>query len=308
MRIVFFGTPDFASASLSALVDHGHHVVAVVTATDKLGGRGGKKVLQSDVKRLASELDIPVLQPPNLKNPTFVASLEALKADIFIVVAFRMLPEVVWSMPRLGTMNIHGSLLPKYRGAAPINWAIIRGEKETGVTSFFLKHAIDTGQIFETLLTPIGPDQTFGEVYDQLKVLGGQVLLNSLKRIQKGDIYAIDQDESLVSHAPKIFHDDCQIDFTMSAKQIHDFVRGLSPWPCAWTMLNGEKCKVYRTSYEQLEHRHDIGCIIKTKNSFSIAVEDGLVHFLDIQLQKRKRMDIKSFLNGWKGGVSIVGK
>ena len=307
MRIVFFGTPDFASASLTALSENGHHVVGVVTATDKMGGRGGKKVLQSDVKRLALELDIPILQPPNLKNSSFVERLAALQADIFIVVAFRMLPKVVWSMPRLGTMNIHGSLLPKYRGAAPINWAIIRGETQTGVTSFFLKHAIDTGQMFEQLSMPIHPDQTFGEVYDQLKVLGGQVLLNSLERIQKGDLAAEEQDESLVTHAPKIFHDDCQIDWTRSAKEIHDFVRGLSPWPCAWTLLNGEKCKVYRTSYEQLEHRHDIGCIVKTKNSFSIAVKDGFVHLLDLQLQKRKRMDAKSFLNGWKEDVSLIG-
>ena len=307
MRIVFFGTPDFASASLSALSDNGHHVVGVVTATDKMGGRGGKKVLQSDVKRLALELDIPVLQPPNLKNPSFVESLAALQADIFIVVAFRMLPEVVWSMPRLGTMNIHGSLLPKYRGAAPINWAIIRGETETGVTSFFLKHAIDTGQMFEQLSMSIHPDQSFGEVYDQLKILGGQVLLNSLERIAKGDLAAVEQDESMVTHAPKIFHEDCQIDFTMTAKQVHDFVRGMSPWPCAWTRLNGEKCKVYRTSYELTEHGHDIGSVIITKKSFSIAVCDGYVHFQDLQLQKRKRMDVKSFLNGWKEDISLIG-
>ena len=246
MRVVFMGTPEFAVASLRALVEAGVEVVAVVTATDKLGGRGGKRLLQSAVKQAALAHGLPVLQPKNLKGKRFLGELRALRADLQIVVAFRMLPRLVWDMPPLGTVNVHGSLLPAYRGAAPIHWAVINGEERTGVTVFFLKHAIDTGDLLLQRSLGIGPDETTGEVYERLMRLGAETLVEAVALIARGKTEGTPQDDALASHAPKIFHADCEIDWSASAKTCHDFIRGMSPHPAAWTTLDGTELKVLR--------------------------------------------------------------
>ena len=247
MRIVFMGTPEFAVASLEALCDHPDvEVLAVVTATDKLGGRGGKTLLESDVKRFAVERKLPVLQPPNLKSPKFQAKLSALQADLFVVVAFRMLPEAVWSMPPLGTINVHGSLLPAYRGAAPIHWAVINGENRTGVSIFFLQHEIDTGPILHQAEIAINENESTSEVYERLKKLGAEALVEAIDKIAEVQTEGKPQDESLASPAPKIFHDDARIDWNKSAREVHNFIRGMSSFPGAWTLLEDQELKVYK--------------------------------------------------------------
>jgi methionyl-tRNA formyltransferase len=310
MRIVFMGSPDFAVPSLQILVENGYEIVGVITATDKMGGRGGKKLLETAVKKYAVEQGLRVLQPKNLKAPEFVEELRSLNADLQIVVAFRMLPEVVWNMPPIGTFNLHGSLLPKYRGAAPINWAIINGEKETGVTTFFLKHEIDTGDIILQEKLPIGPDETFGEIYTELKELGAEVVLKTVRMVEAGDYVLQSQEEKEVSKAPKIFHDDCQINFHQSAQNVHNFIRGLSPFPTAWTLLDDQKLKIFRTTPIQEEHSLQPGAIrTDGKKWLRIATEDGWVELRDLQLAGRKRMDSRSFINGYQFGKQyIVGK
>jgi methionyl-tRNA formyltransferase len=303
MKIIFMGTPEFAVASLDILVNNGFDVVGVVTATDKLGGRGGKQLIESAVKQYAVSKSIPVLQPEKLKSPEFIEILRGLKADLFIVVAFRMLPEIVWTMPRLGTMNLHGSLLPRYRGAAPINWAVINGEKETGVTTFLLKHEIDTGDVLLNDRFPIGEDDNAGEVHDKMMVIGAQTLLKSVQIIEAGNYVLKPQEDTEASHAPKIFQDMCIIDFNQTTTKIHDFIRGLSPYPTAWTMFNGLKLKVYQSSKEisTPSVSKPIGTFITDNKSYlKVVTEDGFIHLLDIQLEGRKRMDIKTFLNGYK--------
>ena len=301
MRIVFMGTPDFAVASLKTLVEHQYNVVGVITATDKYGGRGGKKLIQSAVKEYALEQGIKVLQPPKLKAPEFLEELRALKADLQVVVAFRMLPEVVWDMPTIGTFNLHGSLLPKYRGAAPINWAIIRGEKETGVTTFFIRHEIDTGDVLLKKSMPIGEDELFVEVHDRMKKLGAQTVLETVQLIEQGDYELQPQDHSAATKAPKIFHADCQIDFNQPTKIVHDFIRGLSPYPTAWTLLHEQKLKVFQSKKELEEHQVAPGTFqTDGKKWLKVATQDGYVHLLDLQIQGRKRMDVRSFLNGYK--------
>lgn len=295
------GTADFAVPALEILLEKGYEIVGVVTATDKWGGRGGKKLLQSAVKKFAVEKGLHVLQPKNLKAPTFQEELKALEADLQVVVAFRMLPEAVWSMPPMGTMNIHGSLLPKYRGAAPIHWAVINGEKETGVSSFLLKHEIDTGDILFQAKTPIGENETTGEVYDRLMKLGARLALKSVQTIETGNFKCAPQETDKVTHAPKIFHEDCKIDFDQTTEQVHNFIRGMSPSPTAWTLLGDEKLKVFRSEKEQEVHQHAVGSIHSDgKRYFKVATQDGYVHLVDVQLTKRKRMDVKSFLNGHK--------
>ena len=247
MRIVFLGTPDFAVASLRALVDAGHEVVGVVTATDKLGGRGGKQLLESAVKRFARERDLPVLQPRNLKARSFLADLRALRADLQVVVAFRMLPRLVWDMPPLGTINVHGSLLPAYRGAAPIHWAVINGETETGVTVFRLRHEIDTGDVLLRRATPIGPDETTGEVYARLMALGAEALLETVEGLAAGTLTPHPQADAEASHAPKIFREDCRLDWSAAAKTCHDRIRGLSPAPTAFALLGDQEIKLLRS-------------------------------------------------------------
>ncbi|MEM1120635.1 MAG: methionyl-tRNA formyltransferase [Bacteroidota bacterium] len=301
LKIIFMGTPDFAVPSLKILVENGYDVVGVITSTDKLGGRGKKKVLQSAVKKYAVEQGLKVLQPKNLKNPDFVAAVRALKADLQIVVAFRMLPEVIWNMPRLGTMNLHGSLLPKYRGAAPINWAVIRGEKETGVTTFLLKHKIDTGDILHQKSLPIGENETAGEVYNRMMEMGAEVLLDSVKALERGSYEPIPQKDTAATKAPKIFHETCQINFDQPTQKVHDFIRGLSPFPTAWTMLADKKLKIFKTTKEIVEHDHPAGAYFSdNKKYLKISTNDGYVNLVELQLAGKKRMDVKAFLNGFK--------
>ncbi len=295
------GTPDFAVPSLEILHKSGYNIVGVITATDKYGGRGNKKLIESAVKKYALAHEIPIFQPKNLKNPDFVESIQLLDADIQVVVAFRMLPEVIWNMPPMGTMNLHGSLLPKYRGAAPIHWAVINGEKETGATTFFLKHEIDTGDLFFQAKMDIGPDETTGEVHDRMMVLGAQLVLSSIQAIEQDEIVLSEQDASLVTKAPKIYTETCEIDFNQKTDNVHNFIRGLSPYPTAWTLLEEKKLKIFRAQKEIAEHKHQPGSFISDNKHFiKIATEDGFIQLLDLQLQGRKRMQVKDFLNGFK--------
>ena len=295
------GTPDFAVPSLDVLVKNGHEVVGVVTVADKMGGRGMKQVLESPVKKYAVEQGIPVLQPEKLRNPEFLAQLRALEANLFIVVAFRMLPEIVWSMPALGTFNLHGSLLPRYRGAAPINWAVINGDAETGVTTFFLQHEIDTGNIIFQDKLSIGENETAGDVHDRMMQLGAGTVLKTVQAIEAGTVPQQAQDDSQASHAPKIFHETCQINFDQNTAQVHNFVRGLSPFPAAWTTLDELELKVLRTEKEIVEHEHPVGGVFSDGRSYlKYSTRDGYVKVLELQLQGRKRMGVKDFLNGYK--------
>lgn len=295
------GTPDFAVPSLDILVKNGYDVVGVITATDKYGGRGNKQLIESAVKKYAVANGLKVLQPSNLKSPAFQEELRALQADLQIVVAFRMLPVAVWDMPPLGTMNLHGSLLPKYRGAAPLNWAVINGDKETGATTFFLKHEIDTGDLLFTTKIDIGEEENVGDIHDKLMIKGAELVLKSVKAIESGDYQPFPQDESLVSNAPKIFNETCEINFNQSTQKVHDFIRGLSPYPTAWTMLDDLKLKIYKAERNVEQHDFPIGKFVSdNKNYLKIATEDGFINLLELQLQGRKRMDVKSFLNGYK--------
>jgi len=300
LRIVFMGTPDFAVPSLEILVENGYQVVGVITATDKWGGRGKKKLLESPVKQAAVQHGIPVLQPKNLKDPEFLEELRALEANLQVIVAFRMLPEVVWGMPELGTFNLHGSLLPKYRGAAPINWAIIRGETETGVTSFFLQHEIDTGDLIFQESMPIHPDDTAGDVHDRMMHLGAKVVLKTVNAISEGSVTTQRQDDAEATSAPKIFSDTCQIDFDQPIQQVHDFVRGLSPYPAAWTTLDEQQLKILKAEAEPADVPESPGPLLSDDKSFlKIACRNGYLKVQRLQLQGRKRMDIRDFLNGF---------
>ena len=306
------GTPEFAVPSLEILIKNGYNVVAVVTATDKLGGRGGKQLLESAVKKFAVSKSISVLQPKSLKAQEFIDELRSYNASLQIVVAFRMLPEAVWDMPTIGTFNLHGSLLPKYRGAAPINWAVIEGEKETGVTTFFIKHEIDTGDILFQKKLPIGKNETAGEVHDRMMVLGAELVLETVRTIEKGGYTLQKQDETLVSKAPKIFHKTCEIDFNQPTEKVHNFIRGLSPYPGAWAQLHwssdsnqeryeGEVVKIFKT--QKITEAHDYApgkFITGSRKSLKIATTGGFVEVLELQAPGRRRMDTVSFLNGLK--------
>ncbi len=307
MKIIFMGTPDFAVPSLDILMKNGFEVVAVITATDKLGGRGGKQLLQSAVKQYAVANNLPVLQPEKLKNPEFIDILRGYNADLFVVVAFRMLPEIVWTMPPLGTINVHGSLLPKYRGAAPINWAVINGEKETGVTTFFLKHQIDTGDVIFRESMPIGEDENVGEIHDKMMTLGANTLLKTVQAIKNQSVISQPQSGEAATHAPKIFNETCQIDFSKTVAEVHNFVRGLSPYPTAWTFLDDLKLKVFKTSKEIGAPQYNVGKILSDGKSFlKITCADGYIHLLDIQLAGRKRMLVRDFLNGYEKNLTRV--
>ncbi|MGO4877254.1 methionyl-tRNA formyltransferase [Pedobacter psychrotolerans] len=301
MKIVFMGTPDFAVASLDALVQAKFDIVAVVTAPDKPAGRG-QKINESAVKKYAVENSIPVLQPEKLKNPDFLAELKAFKADLQVVVAFRMLPEVVWNMPPKGTINLHGSLLPQYRGAAPINHAIINGEKESGVTTFFLTHEIDTGDIILSDRTPIGDDETAGELHDKLMVIGANLLVKTVTAISKGDFTEQPQPQSdELKHAPKIFKEDCKIDWNNSSALIHNLIRGLSPYPTAFTLLNDKTLKIFKAEPEEKEPGIAAGGFLTDgKTYLKFATKDGFIKLLDIQFEGKKRMLIEDFLRGMR--------
>lgn len=294
------GTPDFAVPSLQILVQNGYKVVGVVTATDKYGGRGKKQLLESPVKKYAVEQGIPVLQPKNLKSPEFQEELRALNANLQIVVAFRMLPEAVWDMPEHGTFNLHGSLLPRYRGAAPINWAVINGDTETGVTTFFIRHEIDTGDVLFQEKMPIGPNETAGEVHDRMMLLGAETVLKTVKAIASGDYHLQKQDDALATKAPKLFRETCEIDFDQPVEKVHNFVRGLSPYPAAWTTLDGKQLKVLRAHYEKADADAQPGTFISDNKSWiKIAAADGWLVVTELQLQGRKRMKTSDFLNGF---------
>lgn len=309
MKIVFMGTPDFAVASLDILVRNGYDIAAVVTAPDKPAGRG-QQVQQSAVKKYAVEKGLTVLQPEKLKDPVFLEELRILDADLQIVVAFRMLPEAVWSMPRLGTFNLHGSLLPRYRGAAPINWAVINGEKETGVTTFFLKHEIDTGDVIFREKVSIGEDETAGELHDKLMEIGAHLVLKTVKAIESNTYQLTDQSQldDTVKHAPKIFKDDCRIDWSKPVDMIHNLVRGLSPYPAAWTEIQSpagqvQSLKIFRTTRDHSSHSHQPGTIFSDgKRNIKVAAADGYIHITDLQLAGKKRMGAEEFLRGYKLG------
>ena len=295
------GTPQFAVASLEILVENGYDIVGVITSTDKMGGRGKKQLIESAVKKYALSKGLRILQPPNLKNPVFVEELRSLQADLQVVVAFRMLPEVVWNMPPIGTINLHGSLLPKYRGAAPIHWAVINGEKETGVTTFFLKHEIDTGDVLMMERLKIGEDDTTGEIHDRMMALGANVVLESVQKIESGQYELRPQDDVAATKAPKLKLEICRINFDQPVDVVYNFIRGLSPYPAAWTTLDNHSLKIYKAQKEHENHQLPAGSIISDdKSVFKIAAQGGFIHVLNLKFEGRRRMEVRDFLNGYK--------
>ncbi len=301
LRIVFMGTPDFAVPTLQALVEHKYNVVAVVTAPDKPAGRG-QKIQQSPVKEYAVAQGIPVLQPTNLKSEAFLEELRSYQANLQIIVAFRMLPEVVWAMPELGSFNIHGSLLPQYRGAAPINWAIINGEKETGVTSFFLKHEIDTGDLIFQDRVPILEEDDFGSMYEKLKYKGAELAVRTVQAIERSEVQPQPQQTTVeTKHAPKIFKETCEINWNQPARQVRDFIRGLSPYPAAWTRFDGKTFKVFKTEALQDAAYTLAPGQIQTDNKTYLHVQTaaGALSILDLQMEGKKRMPVQDLLRGY---------
>ncbi len=313
VRIVFMGTPEFAVESLRALVEGGYNVVGVVTMPDKPIGRHGSVLQGSPVKQYAVEHGLTVLQPQKLKDEVFLEAMRELDAQLQIVVAFRMLPEVVWAMPPLGTFNLHASLLPQYRGAAPINWAIINGEKETGITTFFLKHEIDTGEVIQQVKVPILDTDNVGDVHDRLMKLGADLVTQTVDSIIDGSVRTIPQEliagrNASLRPAPKIFHDTCRIDWkNLNTKQAYDFIRGLSPYPAAWTtMVAGDKVlemKIYETRKLPLQdnNKDHVGTLLTDGRTYlRVRLSDGVIDILTLQLAGKKRMDVTAFLNGFK--------
>lgn len=296
------GTPEFAVPALEKLVDNGWNVVAVITAPDKPKGRG-QKLIPSPVKEATLKYQIPVLQPTNLKDPSFQDELKSYQADLQIVVAFRMLPESVWNMPPIGTFNLHASLLPDYRGAAPINWAIINGEKETGVTTFFLKHEIDTGSIIFQEEVPILEEDDLGSVYEKLMNKGSELVLKTVEAISKDEVNPTIQDESkALHHAPKIFKETGKINWDNSATEIHNLVRGLSPYPAAWTEFEGKNCKIYKSKViEGSKSSKSPGdFFLDGKDQLMVQTGDGLLEIIELQMEGKKRMKTEDFLRGFK--------
>lgn len=298
------GTPDFAVSSLDALLKAGFNIVAVITAPDKPAGRG-QKLHEPAVKQYALANGLKVLQPEKLKNPDFLVELRNLEADLQVVVAFRMLPEVVWRMPKKGTINLHGSLLPQYRGAAPINWAIINGEKESGVTTFFLKQEIDTGDVLFTQRVSIGDDETAGELHDKLMYAGAELLVNTVKAVQSGDFKEQPQTALIIDdelkHAPKIFKEDCEIYWNQPVAAIYNRIRGLSPYPAAFTQLNGKNCKLFSAGMEIKEPAIQPGGFLTDgKTYLKFAAVNGFIRVEELQLEGKKRMPIADFLRGVK--------
>ena len=293
------GTPQFAVESLKVLIENNYNIVGVITAPDRMGGRGRNQVIESAVKKYALSQNLKILQPKNLKNEEFQAELKSLNADLQIVVAFRMLPVSVWDMPPLGTYNLHGSLLPAFRGAAPINWAIITGAKKTGVTTFKLKHKIDTGDVAYTSEVEISDSDTAGTLHDKLMYVGSELVLKTVQNIENGSLTLTAQNDVEASHAPKIFHDNCEIDFTKDVFEVYNHVRGLSPYPLAWMTLLGKKLKVIFGNPIPDMHDHETGKVITDYKSFiHITCKGGYLELTDVQHEGKKRMNIKDFLNG----------
>lgn len=302
LRVVFMGTPDFAVTILEQILKDGYHVVGVITAPDKPAGRG-RKLRGSAVKQFATEKGLKVLQPINLKHPDFIEELSSLQADIQVVVAFRMLPKVVWSMPKLGTFNLHASLLPDYRGAAPIHWAIINGETKTGVTTFFIDEKIDTGEMILKKELNIGENETVGELHDRLMYLGAEAVSDTLELIQKGEVERIAQPKEETKLAPKLFPENCKIDWLKDIDQIYNHIRGLNPFPAAWTEIKNAEdsisAKIYAVRKEKVEHSLYIGSILTSKKEIKVAVNGGFILIDEIKLSGKKKMDAPSLLNGF---------
>jgi methionyl-tRNA formyltransferase len=305
LRIIFMGTPEFAVASLDALVNSGFNIVGVITAPDKAAGRG-MKMQESAVKKYAAEKGLCILQPEKLKNPQFLAELKLLRADLQIVVAFRMLPEVVWNMPQMGTINVHGSLLPQYRGAAPINWAIINGEKETGVTTFKLKHEVDTGDILLQEKIPIGENETAGELHDKMKEVGAKLLVRTVEAISNGTLIetpqsAIASEHSAIKHAPKIFTGTCKIDWNRPVDEVNNLIRGLSPYPGAFTFLNDKMLKIFKSEKEEKPPSVGANKFETDKKTYlKFACADGFINIKELQLEGKKKMNTEEFLRGYR--------
>lgn len=303
MKIIFFGTPDFAVASLQKMVEDGFDVAAVVTTPDRPAGRG-LKLQQSAVKQYAVQAGLPVLQPEKLKNPEFIETLQGYNADLFVIIAFRMLPEIVWNMPPLGSINLHGSLLPQYRGAAPINWAVINGEKETGVTTFFLKHQIDTGSIILRQAEPIEENDTAGTVYDRLMNVGANLMVKTLHSIENKTYVLEEQDMTKATqHAPKIFKEDCIVDWNRTVEENYNFIRGLSPYPTAWTKLGKLALKIFWAEKKFTEPATAGEIETDNKTYLKVSCSNGWLSLKDIQLEGKKRMGIEEFLRGFDASV-----
>ncbi len=303
IRIIFMGTPEFATATLAKILDESYKVVGVITAPDRPAGRG-RKLQQSDVKRYAVSKGLKVLQPTNLKNEEFLSELKALNANLQIVVAFRMLPKVVWAMPEYGTFNLHASLLPNYRGAAPINWAIINGETETGATTFFIDDKIDTGEIILQEKTHIAENDTAGTLHDRLMHLGADLVVKTVRQIEKGSVNTENQENaSPLKMAHKIHRETCEIDWSDSLEAIHNKIRGLSPYPAAWTtLINGDEkipLKIYEASKEKTTQHIETGKVLVDNKALKIAVEKGFIHLHEIQLPGKRKMRTQDLLNGF---------
>jgi len=294
------GTPGFAVTSLQYLLEAGYPIVGVVTAPDKPGGRGLKQLISSPVKLFAEEHKLNLLQPTNLKSKTFIEELRLLKADLQMVVAFRMLPEVVWSMPAKGTMNLHGSLLPAYRGAAPIHWAVIRGEAITGVTTFILQREIDTGQILAQREIPILDEDDTGTVHDRMMHVGAALVVASVDLITSGNFILKPQDDSKVSYAPKIHHEDGKINWGLSVREVYNLIRGMSPYPGAWTLLDGSECKIWKAGIYSGKVESTPGAIRLLEKKVIVQAADGEIELQEIQMAGKKRMKTQEFLNGYK--------
>lgn len=302
MSIIFMGTPEFAVASLQALLNAGEKVVAVVTAPDRPAGRG-QKIQESAIKKFALENNLPVLQPTNLKDPDFIEQLRNYEADLQVVVAFRMLPKAVWDMPLKGTINLHASLLPQYRGAAPINHAIMNGETESGVSTFLLQHEIDTGNILFSEKTPILPDDTAEDLHDKLMNVGAQLLVKTVRAIYEGNIEGTPQPENneLLKTAPKIHKEDCRINWDRSVQEVYNLIRGLSPYPTAFTLLEDRTLKIYKAKPEFIQVNEKPGTPLSDgKTYLKFACRDGYIYIMDLQIQDKKRMSISDFLRGFR--------
>ena len=301
IRIIFMGTPEFAVPSLDLLYKAGYNIVGVITAPDKPAGRG-MKLSESEVKKYAVKNNLKILQPDKLKHPDFIEELRQLKADLQVVVAFRMLPEMVWKMPPLGTINLHASLLPQYRGAAPINWAIINGEKETGVTTFKLQQEIDTGNILLQEKIKINDNETAGTLHDKMKSIGAEVLLKTVQQLQNGTLQEHAQSySSMLRLAPKIFSEDCKINWDQNVEDIFNFIRGLSPYPAAFTFLHGKKLKIFSAEKQQQTGLGSPGDYVTNNKSYlKFAAKDGYISIKELQSEGKKRMNVVDFLRGWR--------
>ncbi len=306
-KIIFMGTPDFAVESLKQIVEAGIEVAAVVTSPDRPAGRG-QAIQQSSVKTYALSQSLPIVQPEKLRDPDFLKELSSYRAELFVVVAFRMLPEIVWNMPPKGTINLHGSLLPNYRGAAPINWAVMNGEKETGATTFFIEKEIDTGRIIDQVRIPIKEQDDAGSIHDELMVKGAQLLAATVNAILEGDVSSKAQaeimDETAIKHAPKIFKPDCILDWAWNTEELFNKIRGLSPYPTAWTQLvdeshNVKSLKIFKTR-KLVDHQSHIGIIKVENNALYFGTGDGWLEILELQLEGKKRIMTQQFLLGYK--------